>query len=80
MLTLKQIYDNKAAVIAGLEKKHFAAAAETIEQVIALDTERKAAQQKKDNASAEMNKISKSIGALMAQGKKEEAEFAAKAE
>ena len=76
MLTLKQIYDNKAAIIAGLEKKHFAAAAETIEQVIALDTERKAAQQKKDAASAEMNKISKSIGALMAQGKREEAEAA----
>ena len=76
MLTLKQIYDNKAAVIAGLEKKHFANAAETIEQVIALDAERKAAQQKKDAASAEMNKISKSIGALMAQGKKEEAEAA----
>ena len=76
MLTLKQIYDNKAAIIAGLEKKHFANAAETIEQVIALDTERKAAQQKKDAASAEMNKISKSIGALMAQGKREEAEAA----
>ena len=76
MLTLKQIYDNKAAIIAGLEKKHFANAAETIEQVIALDTERKAAQQKKDAASAEMNKISKSIGALMAQGKREEAEVA----
>ena len=76
MLTLKQIYDNKAAIIAGLEKKHFAAAAETMEQVIALDTERKAAQQKKDAASAEMNKISKSIGALMAQGKREEAEAA----
>ena len=76
MLTLKQIYDNKAAIIAGLEKKHFANAAETIEQVITLDTERKAAQQKKDAASAEMNKISKSIGALMAQGKKEEAEAA----
>ena len=76
MLTLKQIYDNKAAIIAGLEKKHFANATETIEQVIALDTERKAAQQKKDAASAEMNKISKSIGALMAQGKKEEAEAA----
>ena len=76
MLTLKQIYDNKAAIIAGLEKKHFASAAETIEQVIALDAERKAAQQKKDSASAEMNKISKSIGALMAQGKKEEAEAA----
>ena len=76
MLTLKQIYDNKAAIIAGLEKKHFANAAETIEQVIALDTERKAAQQKKDAASAEMNKISKSIGALMAQGKRDEAEAA----
>ena len=47
MLTLKQIYDNKAAIIAGLEKKHFANATETIDQVIALDTERKAAQQKK---------------------------------
>ena len=32
MLTLKQIYDNKAAIIAGLEKKHFANAAETIEK------------------------------------------------
>ena len=76
MLTLKQIYDNKAAIIAGLEKKHFTNAAETIEQVITLDTERKVAQQKKDAASAEMNKISKSIGVLMAQGKKEEAEAA----
>ena len=76
MLTLKQIYNNKAAIIAGLNKKHFVNAAETIAQVITLDTERKAAQQKKDAASAEMNKISKSIGALMAQGKREEAEAA----
>ena len=76
MLTLKQIYDNKEQIIAGLEKKHFANAAETIEEVIRLDTERKAAQQQKDNAAAEMNKISKSIGALMAQGKREEAEAA----
>ena len=76
MLTLKQIYDNKEQIIAGLEKKHFANAAETIEEVIRLDAERKAAQQQKDNAAAEMNKISKSIGALMAQGKREEAEAA----
>ena len=59
MLTLKQIYDNKEQIIAGLEKKHFANAAETIEEVIRLDAERKAAQQQKDNAAAEMNKISK---------------------
>ena len=76
MLTLKQIYDDKARVIAGLEKKHFAGAAEVIEDVLRLDAERKAAQQHKDAASAEMNRISKSIGMLMAQGKREEAEAA----
>ncbi len=76
MLTLKQIYDDKEKVIAGLEKKHFAGSREAIEHVIALDTERKAAQQKKDAAAAEMNKISKSIGMLMGQGKKAEAEAA----
>ena len=76
MLTLKQIYDDKARVIAGLEKKHFAGAAEAIEEVLRLDGERKSAQQQKDAAAAEMNKISKSIGALMAQGKREEAEAA----
>lgn len=76
MLTLKQIYDDRERVIAGLEKKHFAAAREAIDEVLRLDAERKAAQQQKDAASAEMNKISKSIGALMAQGKREEAEAA----
>ena len=76
MLTLKQIYDDKQAIVAGLEKKHFNDAHDTIESVIAIDQARKAAQQKKDAASAEMNQISKSIGALMAQGKREEAEAA----
>lgn len=76
MLTLKQIYDNKEAIIAGLEKKHFGGAREAIEKVIAIDTDRKAAQQKKDAASAEMNQISKSIGMLMAQKKLDEANAA----
>ncbi|MBQ9295956.1 MAG: serine--tRNA ligase [Paludibacteraceae bacterium] len=76
MLTLKQIYDDKARIIAGLEKKHFAGAAEAIDEVLRLDGERKSAQQLKDAAAAEMNKISKSIGALMAQGKRDEAEAA----
>ncbi len=78
MLTLKQITDDKQAVIAGLEKKHFAGATEAIEAVLQYSEERKAAQQKKDAASAEMNKIAKSIGQLMAQGKKDEAEEAKK--
>ena len=76
MLTLKQIYDDKARIIAGLNKKHFAEAEEAIEEVLRLDGERKSAQQLKDAAAAEMNKISKSIGALMAQGKRDEAEAA----
>ena len=59
-----------------MEKKHFNGAREIIGSVIAIDQERKAAQQKKDAASAEMNQISKSIGALMGQGKREEAEAA----
>ena len=76
MLTLKQIYDDRARIVAGLQKKHFAGAAEAIDEVLRLDGERKAAQQQKDAAAAEMNKISKSIGALMAQGKRGEAEEA----
>ena len=37
MLTLKQIYENKEAIIAGLEKKHFAGATDAIEEVLRLD-------------------------------------------
>ena len=48
MLTLKQIYDDKEKVINGLNKKHFTGAAEAIEEVLRLDTERKAEQQQKD--------------------------------
>ncbi len=76
MLTLKQIYDNREKVVAGLEKKHFANAAQAIDEVVRLDTERKSAQQRKDAAQAEMNRLSKSIGALMKEGKRDEAELA----
>ncbi len=74
MLTLRQILADKDAIIAGLEKKHFSNAREVIESVIAIDQERKSAQQKKDNASQQMNTLSKSIGALMAKGEREQAE------
>ncbi|MBQ9339863.1 MAG: serine--tRNA ligase [Paludibacteraceae bacterium] len=73
MLTLKQIYDDKAKIVAGLNKKHFAGAEEAIEKVLEQDALRKSAQQKKDAAAAEMNKLSKEIGKLFAQGKQEEA-------
>ena len=76
MLTLKQIYDDKAKVIAGLQKKHFSGAEEAIDEVLRLDGERKSAQQAKDAAAAQMNQISKSIGMLMAKGEREKAEEA----
>lgn len=76
MLTIKQIVENKEAVIRGLEKKHFSGARDAIEQVLTIDNRRKAAQTEHDALSAQVNKLSKSIGSLMKQGKKEEAENA----
>lgn len=76
MLTLKQIIGNRDEVVRRLGKKHFAPAAEMIDQVIALDSERRAAQKELDTKLAAINQLSKSIGALMQQGKKNEAEAA----
>ena len=76
MLTIKQILDNKEAVIRGLEKKHFADARETIEQVLALDNKRKEAHAQLDILLSQVKTISKSIGGMMKEGKKEEAEAA----
>ena len=76
MLTIKQIVENKEAVIRGLEKKHFNEAREAIEQVLGIDNKRKAAQAEHDALSAQVNTLSKRIGILMKQGKHEEAENA----
>lgn len=76
MLTIKQILDDKEAVISGLEKKLFKGAREAIEQVLAYDNQRKQAQAELDGLNNQVKVISKSIGALMKQGKKDEAEAA----
>ena len=76
MLTIKQITDNTEAVVRGLEKKHFKNAQEAIEQVIAFNDKRKSTQNILDKNLAEVNAISKSIGMLMKEGKKDEAEAA----
>ena len=78
MLTLKQITENTEEIIRGLEKKHFKDAKTIIEQVIVLNNKRKAAQTQLDKNLAEVNATSKSIGMLMREGKKEEAEAAKK--
>ncbi len=76
MLTINQITDNKEAAIKGLEKKHFPNAAESIEQVIALNNRRKAVQGELDKNLSEQNAAAKNIGILMREGKKDEAEQA----
>ncbi len=76
MLTIKQITDDTAKVIKGLNKKHFKNAEETIDNVLKTNEARKNAQVKLDNNLAEANKLSKSIGMLMKDGKKDEAEKA----
>ena len=76
MLTIKQITDNTEKIIKGLEKKHFNNAKETIEQVLAFNDKRRSTQTVLDNNLAEANRLSKSIGMLMKEGKKEEAETA----
>ncbi len=76
MLTIKQITENTEAVLRGLQKKHFKDAQETIDQVIAVNDKRRFTQNELDKNLAEVNSLSKSIGQLMKEGKKEEAETA----
>ena len=78
MLTLKMITEQTGKVVAGLEKKHFKNAKETIAEVLDLDSKRRSTQNILDKNLSEVNQLSKSIGALMKEGKKEEAEIAKK--
>ena len=73
MLTIKQITEQKDEIIRKLARKHFDAT-EVLNQVIAVNDKRKSAQNQLDANLAKLNQISKSIGMLMKEGKKEEAE------
>jgi len=75
MLTLNLIREKKDFIIERLKVKNFDAA-EIIERILTLDTSRREIQVKTDNLQAEMNRISKEIGTLMKDGKKEEADVA----
>ena len=76
MLTIKQITENTDAVIRGLEKKHFKDAAAAIAKVIEVNDKRRNTQNQLDKNQAEVNSLSRTIGQLMKEGKKEEAESA----
>lgn len=73
MLTLKLISEETERVIKGLEKKHFNNAKETIGKVLEYDRMRREYQQKLDNNKQQQNLLSKQIGGLMKEGKKDEA-------
>lgn len=75
MLTLKVITENPDEVIRRLAKKHFDAK-EIIGKIIELDKTRRTTQSVLDENLATLNNLSKTIGALMKEGKKEEAEQA----
>lgn len=73
MLTLKQLRDDREAAIRKLAKKGVDAAP-VLDRIEKLDDRRKALQTELDNCLAEQNKAAKQIGALMGQGKRDEAE------
>ncbi len=74
MLTLKLITEETERVIRGLEKKHFDGAREAIAQVMEIDKVRRQAQTQLDQKLSDAKKLAAEIGALMKQGKRDEAE------
>ncbi len=74
MLDIRFLRENPEVVKENIRKKFQDAKLPLVDEVIELDAKRREAQQEADALRAEKNKISKQIGALMAQGKKEEAE------
>ncbi|MFM7022376.1 MAG: serine--tRNA ligase [Flavobacteriales bacterium] len=74
MLQVKDIIDNKARVIEGLKKRNIATAEELINSVIDTYNQQKTHITSLEKLQAESNSIAKTIGQLMKEGKKDEAE------
>ncbi len=75
MLQVNFLKEHRNRVLEGLKKRNFKDL-ELVDSAISLDDERKKVQFDMDSQLAEINKISKEIGLLMKEGKKEEAENA----
>jgi seryl-tRNA synthetase len=75
MLTINLIREKKDFIIERLRIKNFAAE-EIINRILILDASRREIQAKTDGLQSDMNRISKEIGSLMKEGKREEAEAA----
>ena len=74
MIDIKFLRENPEIVKENIRKKFQDNKLPLVDEVIGLDKEARDVQGEADNLRANRNKISKEIGALMAQGKKEEAE------
>jgi len=75
MLPLKVIREDKQRIINGLRKRNWTdEQIKVIDQIIQFDDERRSGQKELDDTLAEQNRLAKQIGALMGQGKKEEAD------
>ena len=74
MIDIKFLRENPEVVKKNIENKFQFDKLPLVDKVIELDEQRRKTQQEADNLKASRNSISKQIGALMAQGKKEEAE------
>ena len=74
MLDIKFLRENPDIVKKNIENKFQNEKLPLVDEVIALDQKKREAQQEADNLRANKNKLSKQIGGLMAQGKKDEAE------
>ena len=72
MLDIKFVRENPEIVKENIKKKFQDEKLPLVDEVIALDEEKRAVQKNADDLRANRNKFSKEIGALMAQGKKEE--------
>ena len=78
MIDLKFLRENPEVVKQNIRNKFQDQKLPLVDEVIELDAERRATQQQADDLKQKRNSISKQIGALMAQGKKAEAEEAKK--
>lgn len=74
MIDIKFLRENPEAVRENIKKKFQDHKLPLVDEVIALDAQARKTQQEADNLRAERNRLSKQIGALMGQGKKDEAE------
>ena len=74
MIDIKFLRENPDTVKENIKKKFQDHKLPLVDEVIELDLQARKTQQEADNLRAERNKLSKQIGALMGQGKKEEAE------